>query len=237
MPTTFSMALPAMATTTSPANACDRFRVWMVGWSAVTNQSDTSAAMPLAATSRVTASHSGQRGGSCATLSAAPDAAGARRSAAGRDSPKITSSTTATAVDSALTCGAAGLCEYHATLGRTSAAVASARSTHVSRARDFSKVWVPCLIPPTTNAAPRTSSRLASIEPMIANWTTVSRPARSAKNAMNSSGRLPNALWSTPVAPAPNRSPNCSTLRPTSEASRATAMAELTNASTAFAWA
>ncbi len=121
-------------------------------------------------------------------------------------------------------------------LGSTSAAVARASSTQVSRARDLANFWVPCFSPPTRNAAPRTSSRLASIEPISADCTTVSSPARNAKNAMNSSGRLPSALCSTPVAPAPNRSPSCSTLRPTSEASSATATAEQTNATTALAW-
>src|SRR3954454_6468683 len=51
---------------------------------------------------------------------------------------------------------------------------------------------------------------------------------------MNSSGRLPRADWSTPVAPGPKRSPSCSTERPTSEASRQTAPAETTKASTEF---
>ena len=51
---------------------------------------------------------------------------------------------------------------------------------------------------------------------------------------MNSSGRLPSADCSTPVAPGPNRSPSCSTERPTSEASRHTAAAETTKATTEF---
>ena len=71
------------------------------------------------------------------------------------------------------------------------------------------------------------------IEPMIAAWTTAISPALSAKKPMNSSGRLPSALWRTPVAPGPNRSPSCSTLRPTTDASSATASADTPNASTA----
>ena len=51
---------------------------------------------------------------------------------------------------------------------------------------------------------------------------------------MNSSGRLPSADWRTPVAPGPKRSPSCSTERPTSDASRHTAPAETTNATTEF---
>src|SRR5689334_16167858 len=84
MPTTFSIALPAIATTTRPANASDRCRVWMVGCSAVTNQSETSAAAALARVSRVTASHTGQRGPSCADspgAEAAPDPPGAEAAA------------------------------------------------------------------------------------------------------------------------------------------------------------
>ena len=50
---------------------------------------------------------------------------------------------------------------------------------------------------------------------------------------MNSSGRLPSADWSTPVAPGLNRSPSCSTERPTSEASKVTATAEQRNGRTA----
>ena len=58
---------------------------------------------------------------------------------------------------------------------------------------------------------------------MIAASTTVTRPSRNAKMQTNSSGRLPSALWTTPVAPDPSRSATCSTLRPTSAASAASA--------------
>jgi hypothetical protein len=44
MPTTFSTALPAMATMTSPAKAWLMFKVSIAGSRAVTNQSETSAA-------------------------------------------------------------------------------------------------------------------------------------------------------------------------------------------------
>src|SRR5664280_2208693 len=87
-------------------------------------------------------------------------------------------------------------------------------------------------MPPTKNARPMTSSRLPRIEPMSADWTTVMRPALSANRAMNSSGRFPSADCSAPVAPGPKRSPSCSTDRPTSEASTATAPAEATNGTT-----
>src|SRR5215510_4780460 len=43
IPTTFSTAFPAMATTTKPANACEIPQDSIVGSSACTNQSDTNA--------------------------------------------------------------------------------------------------------------------------------------------------------------------------------------------------
>src|SRR3954464_5022213 len=72
MPTTFSIALPAMATMTRPANAWEIPRASMAGSRATTNQSDTSAAARLAAPSRVRANHNGHRGASpCAPDGAA----------------------------------------------------------------------------------------------------------------------------------------------------------------------
>jgi hypothetical protein len=88
----------------------------------------------------------------------------------------------------------------------------------------------------TTSIGANTSVRVVAvrkfdrIEPMIAAWTTATRPACNAKKPMNSSGRLPRALWRTPVAPGPKRSPSCSTLRPTTEASSATAAPATTKA-------
>ena len=48
---------------------------------------------------------------------------------------------------------------------------------------------------------------------------------------MNSSGRLPSADCSTPVAPGPKRSPSCSTDSPTSAASTLIAAADSTKPS------
>src|SRR4051812_14736541 len=107
-------------------------------------------------------------------------------------------------------------------------------STTMVRARSEPSCWVPWRRPPTRKARPSTRSRLARIEPTSAARTTSTRPALSEKMQMNSSGRLPRADWSTPVAPGPKRSPSCSTDRPTSEASRHTAPAETTKASTEF---
>ena len=127
----------------------------------------------------------------------------------------------------------AGVWRPCASDGIAMAETESSISTAIVRARSESSRCGPCLRPPTRNASPRTNRRLASTEPISAALTTSTRPARSAKMQMNSSGRLPSADWSTPVAPGPNRSPSCSTLRPTSVASSVTATAETTNAATA----
>ena len=62
-PTTFSTALPAIATTTSPANASLIPSASVAGLSAVTNQSLTNAAATPAPPSTATVVESGQRGG------------------------------------------------------------------------------------------------------------------------------------------------------------------------------
>src|SRR5437764_5123811 len=49
-PAVFSTALPAIATITRPANACERLSSWIAGFSPLTNQSETNAeAAPLSA--------------------------------------------------------------------------------------------------------------------------------------------------------------------------------------------
>ena len=60
MPTTFSTALPAMATTTSPAKASLMCSTPSAGVRAATNQSDTKAAPTLAAERTTTTAPSGQ---------------------------------------------------------------------------------------------------------------------------------------------------------------------------------
>src|SRR5919198_1451074 len=62
MPTTFSTALPAIATITSPVNACERPSVVIAGSNAETNQSETKAAPRPATTRTSAASQVGQRG-------------------------------------------------------------------------------------------------------------------------------------------------------------------------------
>ncbi len=135
--------------------------------------------------------------------------------------------------DSVVSCSAAGAWMRWATDGMTMAATETSSITVMPRARELSRVCVPCLRPPTTKHSPSTRSRFARIEPMRAAWTTATRPALSANSEMNSSGRLPSADCRTPVAPGPNRSPSCSTDRPTRAASRATAAAAAANASSA----
>src|SRR5271157_568721 len=62
MPTTFSTALPAIATMTRPAKDCDMCSAVSEGVSALTNQSDTKAAATLVAASTPRAAGSGQVG-------------------------------------------------------------------------------------------------------------------------------------------------------------------------------
>ena len=62
MPVTFSTALPAIATMTSPAKAFERWRVLIAGSSAAMNQSDTNAEATPATASIPTPAASGKRG-------------------------------------------------------------------------------------------------------------------------------------------------------------------------------
>src|SRR5690348_492749 len=107
MPTTFSTALPAIATITRPANASEIFKACIAGSSACTNHSDTNAAATADAASRASASGNGQRGGSCCS---AASPAGLLFSEAGRVIANNTSRITATTSDIASSCGAAGVC-------------------------------------------------------------------------------------------------------------------------------
>ncbi len=75
---------------------------------------------------------------------------------------------------------------------------------------------------------------LARIDPTTAEVATSVSPARSANSAMKSSGRLPRALWTTPVVPGLMRSDSWSTARPASAARAPTAAPLTPNASTAF---
>src|SRR5665811_2034234 len=211
------MALPAMATMTKPAKASEICRVAIAGSSAWTNQSETNAAKTAARANSPTARATGQRGGSTCMLSSAcwfeP-----RRSDAGRVRTNKSSKIADTMSDNVFSCFEAGVCRKWARDGRTRAATDRTISTMMLRARSESSFWVPCLSPPTTKHNPRTNNKLARIDPMRAALTTSTKPARSANNAMNSSGKLPRADCSTPVAPGPNRSPSCSTERPTRDA-------------------
>ncbi len=97
------------------------------------------------------------------------------------------------------------------------------------RAPLMSKRWTPFRAPPTTKASPSTSRTFARTEPTIVAVATSYSLLFSAKSTTKSSGRLPSALWTTPVPPAPSRSPSASTLRPTRLASSASATPEMTN--------
>ena len=115
-----------------------------------------------------------------------------------------------------------------ARVGIASAATASTSRTAIVRTGAAPKRWTPWRMPPAKNARPRTSRLLARIDPTSAVWTTTTSPAWSAKNEMNSSGRLPRADWRTPVLPGPSRYPSWSVPAPMTPASPASAIADTT---------
>src|SRR5262245_31950429 len=109
-PTTFSTALPAMATITRPANASE-IPSWSIdGSSAETNQSDTNAAATPETARIVMASQSGQRGASWPgpSSSSRADSSELRRSENGSDSANSASSTTDTIIENVCSCSDAG---------------------------------------------------------------------------------------------------------------------------------
>jgi hypothetical protein len=198
MPTTFSTALPAIATTTSPANASDIPSIAIAGRSAPTNQSETKAAATAATASTPRASHWGQRwpGPSDATTAAA--VAGttggvSRRMEKTSDPAKTMRRTIETTTESSAAWPASGAPTSVASVGMTSAPTARRRSVAIERLARAPNVCVPNLRPPTRKAAPRTRRLLARMDPMSANWTTTTSPAWRLKNPMKSSGRLPSA--------------------------------------------
>ena len=123
------------------------------------------------------------------------------RSDAGTEAAKTRSSTTAAIRESPTSWVAAGAWSADVRLGSSRTPTDTSISVMSSRADGAENVCVPWRKPPTTKASPRTSRMLARIEPMTAEVATWSSPARRAKSAMKSSGRLPSALCSTPVAP------------------------------------
>src|SRR5665647_1308873 len=145
--------------------------------------------------------------------------------AAGRDTPNRTSSTTAVTTDKAPSWPAAGVCSAPVSVGTASAKTARTSISASVRDRSVENFCRPCLRPPATNARPRTRRTLDRTDPTMAARTTSYRPARRAKMHTKSSGRSPSADWTTPVAPAPRRSPSASTARPTRVASSARATA------------
>jgi hypothetical protein len=76
---------------------------------------------------------------------------------------------------------------------------------------------------------------LPRIEPTSDALTTSCRPSRSAKNAMISSGALPNVTLSRPPMPGPERAASSSVARPISAAVGMTPSADAENTSAAAA--
>ena len=229
----FSIALPAMATTTSPENVSLMPSTCIAGCKPATNQSDTNAAPIDAAASTPTVSFIPQP---------SPDSACAGGVTA--ESPRIEnrmlaantiSSTTEHTTLSLPRCAPAGACSSLASVGITSAATASIIRVAIVFGASERNVCVPFFRPPRKSAKPNTRSELPRMDPTSAALTTFTRPARSAKMHTNSSGRLPSADCRMPVAPGPRRLPSCSVASPTIIASDASAPAVITKVSTTFA--
>src|SRR5689334_20361577 len=124
-PTTFSTALPAMATITRPANASEIPSESIEGSSATTNQSETNAASTPETANIPTASQRGQRGASwprpSSSSSSVSDSSALRRSENGSDSANSPSSTTDTIIEKVTSCSDAGACTKCARDGITHA--------------------------------------------------------------------------------------------------------------------
>src|SRR4051794_40467850 len=107
-----------------------------------------------------------------------------------------------------------------------SAPTASRRSSACTLAAVRSKRWRSRLRPPTRLAAPITSSTLPRMEPTSDALTTSCSPSLRAKNAMISSGALPNVTLRKPPMPGPERAASSSVALPISAAVGMTPSAE-----------
>ena len=91
--------------------------------------------------------------------------------------------------------------------------------------------------PPTTIEAPSTSRTLPMIEPMRDAFTTSWSPSIRAKNAMISSGALPNVTFRRPPIPGPVRAAIASVASPITAAQGITPSAAAPNTITGLACA
>ena len=121
--------------------------------------------------------------------------------------------------------------------GKISAASASMSIADWALAAVRLKVCLSRGRPPTTIAAPITSRMLPMIEPTIEAFTTSWRPSSSAKNAMISSGALPNVTFSRPPMPGPVLAAIASVASPITAAQGITARAAALNTTTGDACA
>ena len=115
--------------------------------------------------------------------------------------------------------------------GMRKAMAASAIMPTCARAPMVAKVCTGWRSPPARKAAPRTSSRLPMIEPVIEALTTSSMPARSATRAMISSAALPSVALRKPPIASPTRAASFSVARPSRPASGTMAMQATTKPS------
>ncbi len=74
--------------------------------------------------------------------------------------------------------------------------------------------WIPFLSPPTSSEAPRTRSRLPTIEPVIEAWTISILLSAIRKPAMMISPMLPTVAFMMPPMRGPAARPSCSVACP-----------------------
>lgn len=236
MPTTFSMAFPAIATITSPAKVSLIPRLCMAGSSASTNQSETNAAAILEKNKTITAKYKGQ----ILCFSSFGSSFSARMAAFFRREKnklpiKIINNTIDKKTFKVFKCPSAFVCSKLVRVGMANTAKASNMRMAIVLGGSDLKTCVPLRKPPTKRAIPNTKTEFPKIDPINAAYTTATRPALSAKMQTNNSGRLPKADCKIPVAAGPNLLPNCSVASPTIIANNARAPAVTIKARIALA--
>ena len=224
IPTTFSTALPAIPTITSPANAFEMCSASTAGSRAPTNQSETNAAADArdARAPPARARTAWRRGPAprsrarAAARSGGTTRARCRRRRAGRSRrPPRSRPGAGSRGRRAGRRGRAARSRDSASRSSVAVSLGSRRRKRIGSS--------PAAREPATIASPRTSSALAKSEPRIDVWATTTSPAERAKRTMKSSGRLPSVDWRTPVTAGPKRTPTDSVATPINQASPARA--------------
>ena len=92
-------------------------------------------------------------------------------------------------------------------VGRARAAATMPSIEALMPANSGEKLWTPFFRPPKIRLAPSTRSTLPMMDPMIEAFTTVVRPAESAKMVMMSSAALPKVAFRMPPMRGPEWCP------------------------------